>query len=453
MKRGVSTLVLLVVALGLGGYIYFVEWRKPDTRDAREKAFPGLDAGVIEAITVANANGDSTTLERRDGTWTITKPEPLEADGTEASAIASAIAGLEVTRVVDEKPADVAQYGLQPPKVAVTFTVKGEGTPRRLQVGEKTPTSGDVYARRGVDPKVFLVSSYNDQVFNKTTFDLRNKVVLRFDREKADGIDIRQGADAATLRRQDQTWTVVSPVTARADYAAAEGLVTRLSTAQMTRIVASNVPEADLKTYGLDKPVVTATIHAGTGSATLVVGKAEGDGAFARDTARSMVFTIDSALLTDLKKPVGDYRRKDAFEFRPFNAVKLQVIRGGQTIVFDRTKGSGTQDAGTWRRDGAPLEPGKMDDLLTKLTDVRAASFVSPNVEAGTKSPTLVVTVTYDEKKTERVTLAKVGDAGYATRADEPGAAKFEGTVIDGILRALDATAAAPPTPAAPARR
>ncbi len=453
MKRGASTLLLIVVALGLAGYIYFVEWRKPEQRDAREKAFPGVDAGAIETITVTNANGESTTLERQDGKWVITKPEPLDADGTEASAMASAIAGLEITRVVDDKPADVAQYGLQPPKVEVAFQVEGDQTARTLQVGEKTPTSGDVYARCGLDPKVFLVSSYNDQVFNKTTFDLRNKVVLTFDREKADGLDIAQGADTVQLRRQDQAWQVIAPVKARADYAAAEGLVTRLSTAQMSKIVASTVSEADLKTYGLDKPMVTATVRTGTGTSTLAVGKAEGDGAFARDAARPMVFTIDGALLTDLKKAAGDYRRKDAFEFRPFNAVKLQVTRGTQTIVFDRSKGAGTQDAGTWRRDGTIVEPGRMDDLLTKLADVRAGSFVGPNVDAGARSPALVVNVTYDEKRTERVTLAKVGDAGYATRADEPGAAKFDATVIDAVLQALDATAVAPATPAAPVKK
>ena len=31
-----------------------------------------------------------------------------------------------------------------------------------------------------------------------------------------------------------------------------------------------------------------------------------------------MVFTVDTTLQTDLKKPADDYRNKDVFEFRPF---------------------------------------------------------------------------------------------------------------------------------------
>lgn len=443
MKRGLSTLLLVVVALALGGYIYFVEWKKPATSDTREKAFAGVDAGTIEQITVKNANGDTTTLERQEGTWQITAPSAMEADATEASAIASALAGLEITRVVDEKPADVAQYGLQPPKVEVSFTIEGDAAAHTLQVGEKTPTSGDVYARRDVDPKVFLVSSFNDQVFNKTTFDLRNKAVLKFDRDKATGVDIVNGADTVKLQRQEQNWQVVSPLKARGDYAAAEGLVTRLSTAQMSKLVTAEASQADLASYGLDKPSTLVTVHTGGGSATLAVGKPEGDGAFARDTARPMVFTIDTTLLTDLRKGADDYRRKEVFEFRPFNAERLQISRGGQTMLFEKAKGTGDQ-GDTWRRDGKPLDQAKMDDLLMKLADVRATGFAGPAADAGMKSPALVVDVTFDGRKTEHVTLAKVGEAGYAARSDEAGAATVDGAAIDGVLQALDATAAQP---------
>ena len=80
----------------------------------------------------------------------------------------------------------------------------------------------------------------------------------------------------------------------------------------------------------------------------------------------------------------------------------------------------------------------KADDLLTKVTGLRAASFEDkPNPSL--KSPALIVTVTYGENKQEIVTFARSGTDVFASRADEPGTAKVEGPGLDDVMKAIDA--------------
>ena len=71
MRGGKSFLVLLVIAIGVGAYAYFVE-SKRDVSDSaatkREKVWT-IDAGKIEAIDVKAANGDLTRLKKNGSTW------------------------------------------------------------------------------------------------------------------------------------------------------------------------------------------------------------------------------------------------------------------------------------------------------------------------------------------------------------------------------------------------
>ena len=61
MRGGRSFLILLVLALGLGGYAYFVESKRDlsDPKTVKAKVF-GLEAGKIEEVKVTSASGETT---------------------------------------------------------------------------------------------------------------------------------------------------------------------------------------------------------------------------------------------------------------------------------------------------------------------------------------------------------------------------------------------------------
>ncbi|MPY89324.1 MAG: DUF4340 domain-containing protein, partial [Luteitalea sp.] len=125
MSRGRSFLILLVIGISLGAYIYFVERKRPpaEEREAEqlEQVFPDLDAAKVTHLTVKTASGATTTLEKEGATWQIVSPIKAGAADSEVSSITSNLSTLEIQRVVVEKPTDVAQFGLAEPRVEVTF--------------------------------------------------------------------------------------------------------------------------------------------------------------------------------------------------------------------------------------------------------------------------------------------------------------------------------------------
>jgi hypothetical protein len=207
--------------------------------------------------------------------------------------------------------------------------------------------------------------------------------------------------------------------------------------------VADNVPPADLKKYGLDKPDATINLSLGSARATLLFGgKAADNTVYARDASKSSVVTVESALLDDMKKSADEYRRKDVFEFRPFNATHIEVTRNGQTIALERTKGQGDNAPDKWKRvspTAGDLDKEKSDSLLGKLSNIRVVSFADASTKTGLDKPAMTVVVKFDEgKKEDRATFGQVGNDVFVARPGEPGAAKIDAADFNDVIKSLD---------------
>src|SRR5499427_2430636 len=276
--RGLKTTIALVVVLGgLLAYIYFVTWKQPEGGAAAsdtkvEKVFPGLQSDKIDEIHVHSESGDSTVLKKEKDGWKITEPLMTAAQDSEASGIASALSQLEVARVVDENPASLVDYGLGAPRIEIQFKAAGDKDFKTLQIGQKTPAGGNLFAKRGSDKKVFTIASFQEQTFNRSTFDLRDKTAMKFDRDKVDRVEITADNKTLDLEKSGGDWKIVKPVQALSDSTATDGLIGKLQSAQMKSIVAENPSAADLKKYGLDKPAATVTLGLGSAKASLLVG-------------------------------------------------------------------------------------------------------------------------------------------------------------------------------------
>jgi len=442
MRSGKSFLGLLIVATALGAYIYFVEMtRDPaaDSASTREKVFT-LTPGSIEAVNLTNAAGETTTVVRQDATWNITAPEAAEADTVEISTVVSSIESLEQTRVVTETPESLAPFGLDPARISVAFTVAGESTPRRLKLGTKTPTGGDLYAQIEGSPKVFLIGGYLEDTFNKGPFALREKSVLKFSRDGADALTITQGTSRLSLAKSGNTWRLSAPINAAADFNTVDGLIGRIFQARMAGFVAADGTAA-LRDYGLDRPQAIVTVGSGSSQAVLAIGSAQDDtNVYARDLSRPMIFTIEKALLDELRKKPEDVRLKDLFNFRSFTATAFEITTGGTTYTFTKTKGEGENAADVWTLtapSSKTADAAKMTDLLTTSSNLRAESFAAAAFAAG---DTVTIAATFDDAgtaKTETVTFRKSGAVVHGIRTGEPGAAVVSTTDFDRVLSLL----------------
>jgi hypothetical protein len=435
MKGLSSFLVLLVVAAALGGYLYYDSKHESTDQKKLEKVFSDLQSDKIERITVKSDRGDTTTVQKQSGSWRVTAPLAAGADESELSGMTSNLASMEVQRVIDDKPGDVKQYGLDPARVELTFTSGGKD--HRILLGQKTPSGSDMYAKLPDKPRVFVVPSFLDTTFDKSTFDLRDKTILKIDREKTDRLEIQTGDHAVKLVKQGSDWKIAAPVDARADFSAIEGILGRLNSTPMKAITTPEADAAGLKGYGLDKPEITVHIGAGSSEAGLAIGKAAAEGTvYAKDLSRPMVFTVEKALVDDLKKSPDDFRVKDLFDARSFNTTRLDVTYKGQTLAFQKDKDAWKQVAPANKAVDSP----KMDALLTALTNTRANSFADGKTATGLESPELAVAVKYEDgQKQEKVSFSRKGTDVFARREGDASAARLDAGQLDAIEKAIDA--------------
>ena len=439
--RGLRSLLLLVViAIPLGWYTYRDSQRPADSGETkRDKVFT-VESDKIEEIAIKSESGDRTRLQKSGAEWKIVAPAQAQPDANEVSGVANGLSSLEIDRVVDENPPDLKEYGLAQPRIEVTF--KSAGAEQTLLIGQKTPPGTALYAKLAADKKVFLIPGHLDTTFNKSTFDLREKSVLKVDRDKLDALEFTAADKTSRFVKPGGEWQIAAPVQARADFSAIEGIVSRLAGLQMKSIV--ETPDADGKKYALDKPAATVKVGTGSSQATLVIGGPAAEGTvYAKDLSRPAIFTIESSVLDELKKDPSEYRQKDLFDARSFNATRLELVRGGQTYAFEKTKVKNKegQDEEKWRQlapQARELDQASFDALLSALTNIRATGFVDASAAKGLSAPEVSATIKFDEgKKEEKVALAKSGSDAFASRAGEPGAAKIDAGVIEGVAKAL----------------
>ena len=455
MRGARSTLILLVVFVALGAYVYLVELERPPASETPPNESL-LDTSSEEFSQLAIRVEDAETVIRRadDGTaWQLTAPIEAPADDTQISSVTSALASLEIRRVIDEAAVDLAPFGLIEPVVEVGFVRSGDAEEQRLLIGDATPTGGERYAMLANSGRVVLVASLLDTTLGKSTFDLRDKAILGFETSDVDQFLIDSDGPPITLAKSANEWRLQAPWDVRAEFSAVEGTVGRLSSGQMRSVATEGTSDVEteedrLAEYGLAEPRVTATVRLGSATATLLVGDQAPDGAYARDASRSIVFTIDSSLVTDLERSADEYRDKNLFDFRPFNASWFEIERSDATVVFEKADAEVEESEPSWAR--VSPQPGnvdrsQMDDLLAKFANLRAESFIDSRAQRGLDKTTVLATVRVrfnadgaeDGAEEERVTLWRSADVTYGVHGDEPGAAVLDMTAVDDALEAL----------------
>ena len=102
----------------------------------------------------------------------------------------------------------------------------------------------------------------------------------------------------------------------------------------------------------------------------------------------------------------------------------------------------GPRSGHVWRRvspNAADADKEKVESLLSRISNMRATSFVDSTAKTGLDKPELTVYAKFDDgRKEERVSFGKSGDDVYASRPSEPGAAKVDASDLTEALKTLD---------------
>ena len=425
--RGLLAGAILLAALG--GLVWWsnkkeAEPAKPDPNAPPKIAeIPSADIVQVDIVKA----GSTTTVKRTsDGKWEIVTPRPSRADEDSVSTLVGTFNSLASDRLIEEKAANLAEFGLDHPALAVTVTKK-DGKTLKLLVGDETPTAGGTFAKIEGDPRVFTVASWNKSSLDKGFNDLRDRRLIVFDSDKLTRLDLALKGQTAEFGKNNQNeWTILKPKPLRADGGTIDELVRRLKDAKMDPAVS----EADAKKAvaefagGAAVALVKTTDAAGTQE--LVVRKGKDNNYYAKGTALEGVYKIANDLGDGLNKGVDDFRQKKLFEFGWSDPSRVEIDDAGKTRVF-------VKSGDKWTEGSKTLDNISVQALVDKLRDLHAAKFL----DKGYTTPVLWATVvSSDGKRTEKVLISKTGEDYFAIRENEPAVYQIDRQAVEDLKKA-----------------
>lgn len=280
-------------------------------KDLRDKELLSFQDDQVERVTIGKADGTSTTVVRKEkDTWTL-DPGGQAADPTE---VRSYLSSLRTTRAMDfpsDNPTDLAKYGLDKPRLAITVATGKEGaaTQELLVGGESTGTgTKQVYVKRANAPTVYAVGEWAFRSLDKDAAALRDKTVLAFEPDRVGRVVLerKEGTGATFVRAPSGGWTLDGVDEAKAKGTAIQRFVDDLKDLRGSGI--AEEPATDLAKWGLAAPSlrIGLTDKDGKPIGTVLVTK-QADKYYAMREGGPTVFETRDYMYTRLDKQARDF--------------------------------------------------------------------------------------------------------------------------------------------------
>jgi hypothetical protein len=437
-----TLLILLVLVLGLGAFVWFYERKLPSSeeRTALGKKVLELDKADVTAVAIDSPKG-KIRLERTAGApgktpvpakgeppqsplpapaveWRLTQPLATRADSFAVDRLLDGIGGLEKTRTLDD--VDPKAVGLDKPRAVVRLTTKkGE---RVLKLGAEVPPGGSLIA--GVEGRkgAYVVGDAILSEVDKGPGDWRDRLIFRGDREAVQRITLTgaPGGPVVLAKRPDGFW-IERPFIDRADRDLVDGLLSDLTGLTADRFLDGSRPASAL---GLEPPKGSVEVAlalspplridlgtAVTGAAT-PEGQPSGEVSYARvgDTS----FEVRTRLGESARRPPADWRALQLSAFEVHQVESATVNDGSSTLPLTR--------AGTdWKRGDTLISYLPVSDLLFAVTGGRADRVLTAaeaqGLHAGTAKPLLTFELRTKDAGNETLTLYPPVAGGVPARA------------------------------------
>jgi hypothetical protein len=321
-----TTIVLMVVAVGLAGYVYFVERGSRTTEQVeadRVKMAPGFDRDAVTRLSITRPGQPEVVIERDPKQeWRLLQPRAGRADASAVSEILSAVEFLEFrARVGDAGARGRAEYGLQPPKAVIRLQA---GKELVLSVGNPDASGQGVYAARGDEPAVYVVEKRFRELLDRDPDTLRDRRLLVFDTAKAKEVKL----GSAVLAKEGAAWFLTTPHKIRAATPKVEDLLRALETTRATRFVAGGSASG-----------ATVTVSDGTDHAVIIGGECPGfahEVLAVRAAPDAAVFCLAKSDAQRVTPPAESLRDLHLLPVRPDNVRKVVIAAGGRELTLQR---------------------------------------------------------------------------------------------------------------------
>jgi hypothetical protein len=440
-----TLLVLLVLVLGLGSYIWFYDREQPSSEERAElekKAIPlkkdevtavslQSEAGTVRLEKVSLPAPKEKTEKKEEGDeltetpveWRIVEPLKARADTALVDGLLDALAALDTVRKLDD--VNPKEVGLDRPRATVRVkTAEGE---KVLKIGAEIPTSSTTIAAvgGGEGGKGALVVS--DSVLTeiqRKPGDWRDRQIYRGDRDHVQRITLVSGAQQVLLVKQGDSFRIESPFKDRADRDKIDDLFAELSGLTAERFLDGGEavqPRTRVEVISDEAPPFRIELGAEVEAAAPSPEEAAENPAAAAKTwqARSggQQFEVRTRLAEAAARPAAEWRAMSLSSLETFDVESATVQDAQGTLALTRAEPD-------WKRGKETISYLPVSDLLFSLVGAKADRLLTPDeaVAIGivpNGKPALTITLGSKSKGQETLKLyAPVAAGTPATASD-----------------------------------
>ena len=428
---------MLVVLLGLGAYVYFVELPKAK-QESEKPTVLTFEKGAVDTLTLTYPEREIRLQQTAADEWDITVPIQAKADDTAVNNMLTTIVDEEVTRsLTPEEPVDLALYGLAQPPVVLRIALQDGTTLPKVSIGKDTPVGFSAYVQKEGDPQLHLTRQAFRLGLTKEVKELRDKTVLPFERDSVTRIAINTSKANIVLAKADTGWTFENRASFAVDATAVQTYLSTLEGMRAEDFVEQ--PLLDLSAFGLDPAQLTVSLHLEEDTKrTLSVGgeKSVDAGTTQRYLKRDdgeTLYLVRTGLLKDLSKSVTDFRDKAVVSIPEGKITQVVVTREGRegftlsqgeenAWEIDR-KSEGTLKTATLSQfvadlrglRGFEIAADDPEDLSLYGLDKPALTLVATD-EAGEKLATVLLGQTVQEETENHFAMQEGGETVFTLR-------------------------------------
>ena len=371
------TLWLILIFIGLFLYLAFVEVptkQKEHEEETRSKQVLHFRVEEVDEFDLIKPSG-TIKIQRNpsNSLWNISQPLAVKGEDGVINNLLLALEEAQITRVVDEEPKNLDDFGLKNPtfKIALRFKT---GEPKTLLMGDSSPIGQDAYLKLA-DEKRVLLSLLNKNQVNLPLGDLRNKTLLNFATRDVTAIDLRQGKKTHRFVKEGETWKLTAPIEALGDSDEISNFLNSIRTERIETFV-SETPE-NLVALGLETPDIVINIRAekANKSWTLKLGKPyDQNSYYAQRGQPENIITVSKSLSETLSKHPLSFAEKSLVTFKEEDITAIESRDRKSTVRVVRNSDHKEQ----WRfenPESGAVDSATVNTLLLDLQEARINNF------------------------------------------------------------------------------
>jgi hypothetical protein len=373
-----TTLALLVIAIGLGIFVWILDRRSPGNREqlAHSAYLVEFDRNDVSQLEIENGDTKTRLLKTDDG-WRLTAPVVDRADPKIIDTLLYSTQFLKRNDTLgnlgkgEQKRNYLKQFGVLRSRLVLRCT--GKQTHVELQFGGETAVEGSCYVRVDSKDTVFITDNDLKNLISKPPDTFRDHQLTPFLNPEIDRIVLTQAAGEIELTRQQDQWQIERPIKARASQSAVNRMLKKISE---TPVLQFQDEEAggELETENAPNAI---TLFSGQSKVKIACGAPVSNQPghiYVRVSDRPSTFIVDESLAQTLEQKPNDLRDRRIVRLNPDLIDRITIMTKGQTTAQLSRK------EGRWLisdQSDAPADADAVDRLFNTLNSNDVSRFVS----------------------------------------------------------------------------